>query len=157
ALVAQGHSAAIVRLGSCVEELGDNKYAADLGSADDVTRLIALVNHRQGLLGGIIHLLPLRGGMPFAELDYQGWKNRHRLGVKSLFHLARAASKQLREHGAEGTSSLIAATSMGGAFLCNAFDRPALCPEQGGVAGLMKTLTIEWPEVRVKSIDLNPE
>jgi len=48
--------------------------------------------------------------MPFAELDYQGWQNCHRLGVKSLFHLARAASKELREREAGGTSSLIAVT-----------------------------------------------
>ena len=35
-------------------------------------------------------------------------------------------------------------------------DVQAQFPEQGGVVGLVKTLALEWPEVRVKAVDLNP-
>src|SRR5581483_468619 len=50
---------------------------------------------------------------------------------------------------------LIAATGMGGTFGL-AGVAPETSPTDGGVAGLAKCLAIEWPDVRVRVVDLNP-
>ena len=157
-LLGHGYNVALVRSGQDVQELDQGSYAADLGSPESVIQLIALVNQRQGALGGIVHLLSLRGGAAFASLDYENWKERLRLGTKSLFHLAKAAGKDLRKATERKGACLIAATGMGGAFMS---DLPsgaqAQFPDQGGVVGLMKTLALEWPDVHVKAVDLNPQ
>ncbi len=155
-LLGRGYSVAMVHHGPRVQELGTGNYTADLGSPESISELLALVNKRHGPLGGVVHLLPLEGQANLAAHDFPGWKEQLRLGVKSLFHIAQSAGKQLREAGSGAT--LIAATGMGGAFLS---DLPAHIepnfPDHGAVAGLMKTLAVEWPEVRVKVVDLNLE
>ena len=165
-LAAQGYKVAIVcqsvrqgvRHSGGVQELDAGSYAADLSSPESVAELIALVSQRQGPLGGIVHLLALQGQANFAAHDYAGWKEQLHWSVKSLFLIAKAAGKHLRDAAAESGASLIAATGMGGTFLS---DLPASAqakfPEHGAVAGLIKTLALEWPEVGVKVVDLNLE
>ena len=147
---AQGYAVAFVqhqedRDQKGVREPNPGTYLADLGSAEGSAELIALINSKQGLLGGIVHLLPL-APVATSSLGF---------GTKSLFYLARAASHQLQES-AVGGACLIAATGMGGAFLNDWAPGGTLpSPGQGGVVGLAKTLALEWPGVRVKAIDLN--
>jgi len=157
-LLLSGYKVATVRPGHDVQELDTGSYAANLSSPDSVAELIELVRQRQGPLGSIVHLLPLHGEASFAAHDYQGWKEQLRYGVKSLFLLAKAAGEDVRKAAAESGACLIAATGMGGAFLS---DLPghavASFPDHGAIAGLMKTLAVEWPEVCVKVVDFNLE
>src|SRR5205085_4680193 len=78
------------------------------------------------------------------------------LGTKSLFHLAKASARWLKEAGVAKQAVLLAATGMGGSMLNDlSREAPALFPDHGGIAGLMKTLALEWPEIRVRVVDLN--
>jgi acyl transferase domain-containing protein/NAD(P)H-dependent flavin oxidoreductase YrpB (nitropropane dioxygenase family)/NAD(P)-dependent dehydrogenase (short-subunit alcohol dehydrogenase family) len=157
-LLGRGYKVAIIREGPDVQEVDTDTYSADLGSLESITRLIALVSQRQGPPSAIVHLLSLVGEPRFEAVGYEGWSEQLRRGVQSLFYLAKAAGKLLRKAASEGGASLIAATAMGGNFL---IDLPAGAtanfPDHGAVAGLTKTLALEWPEVRVKAVDLNLE
>ncbi|MCC6587061.1 MAG: SDR family NAD(P)-dependent oxidoreductase [Bryobacterales bacterium] len=155
-LITQGCNVAIVEHGESLKAVTDNRYSADLGSLESVAQAVALINQRQGSIGAVIHLLPLQGTPRLLENDLQDWKEQLRLGAKSLFYVAKATGKQLREAGPQRGASLIAATAMGGAFLTGLPQGAAGgFPDHGAVAGLIKTLAIEWPEVRVKVADFH--
>jgi NAD(P)-dependent dehydrogenase (short-subunit alcohol dehydrogenase family) len=51
---------------------------------------------------------------------------------------------------------LIAATAMGGAFASGGEPPAAFFAGHGGLAGLLKTLAREWPGVRTRCVDLDP-
>jgi acyl transferase domain-containing protein/NAD(P)H-dependent flavin oxidoreductase YrpB (nitropropane dioxygenase family)/NADP-dependent 3-hydroxy acid dehydrogenase YdfG len=126
-------------------------------SADDLTdarivteRLDALRAHHARPISGILHLMPLRcrssragiAGMQSAKDD-----------IQSLLHFARAAAPDLRKAGIDGRGWLIAATAMGGAFGAQA-DSDGSVLGDGAIAGFMKALAVEWPQVRCKLVDL---
>jgi NAD(P)-dependent dehydrogenase (short-subunit alcohol dehydrogenase family)/acyl carrier protein len=155
-LLSSGYKVATVRQGHSVQELDAGSYAANLASPESVAELIDLVIERQGSLAGIVHILSLAGEANFAAHDFHGWKEQLRHNVKSLFLLAKAGGKHLREAAGESGACLIAATGMGGSFLSDLpADAVANFPDHGAVAGLMKTLAVEWPEVCVKAVDLD--
>jgi NAD(P)-dependent dehydrogenase (short-subunit alcohol dehydrogenase family) len=155
-LVEHGYRVAAVRHDAGAQELGPGAYTADLGSPESIAQLIDLVCQRQGPLASIIHLQALQGEARLAAHNDQSWRQQNRLGVKSLFHLAKAAEKYLRPGAAEGRATLIAATGMGGTFLSGLpADATAEFPAHGAIGGLTKTLALEWPDVRVKAVDFN--
>jgi len=159
---AQGYAVAVVEQQEGLRESNEGSYSADLGSPERVAELIDLVSRRQGPLGGIIHLSPFGSAINFSSLDTEDWRAQLRLGTKGLFYLAKAAGRQLQETAQTGGACLIAVTGMGGAFLnglAPGGSLPSILPSpgQGGVVGIMKTLALEWPGVRVKAIDLNPK
>ncbi len=156
ALSDQGCTVALVRTGSNVEEVEPGCYTGDLVSPQQVAQLVETIRQRQGPIGGLAHLLPLKQGLAFDEMDLAAWKERIQLDVKSLFLLSKALAAELEAAAGEGGGFLVAATSMGGAFGSDDATGPFF-PGQGGVAGFAKTLALEWPEVRVKAIDLNPQ
>jgi acyl transferase domain-containing protein/NAD(P)H-dependent flavin oxidoreductase YrpB (nitropropane dioxygenase family)/NADP-dependent 3-hydroxy acid dehydrogenase YdfG len=144
-LLKQGYKVAMARHGHSVREESEGSYCADMNSPASVAELIALLRQRQGAPVAIVHLLSMD------KKDEQ-----FGLSVKSLFYLAKAAGASLREGAAESGASLIAATTFGGTFLSGQVaDEVAEFPIDGGIAGLMKTLALEWPEVLVKAVDLN--
>ena len=153
-----GRSVAIVRSGQGACALDQGVYEADLSSPKAVVRLIDLIHETQGPLGGIVHLLPLRNGSEFTKIDFDGWRERLRLETKSLFYLAKTATEDLLQAAQAGGACLIAATGMGGAFLSDpSVDAKDCFAGQGAVVGLIKTLAQEWPELRIKAVDLDPE
>jgi malonyl CoA-acyl carrier protein transacylase/NAD(P)-dependent dehydrogenase (short-subunit alcohol dehydrogenase family)/acyl carrier protein len=157
-LLAHGYKVAVIREGRAVQELDTGIYTADLGSLESVTEVIALIGRRQGAPGAVVHLLSLLGEARFAAMDHDRWKEQLLLGVKSLFYLAKATGKLLRKAAAEGGASLLAVTGMGGTFLSDlSRGQMAKFPDHGAIAGLTKTLALEWPEVRIKAVDLNLE
>jgi NAD(P)-dependent dehydrogenase (short-subunit alcohol dehydrogenase family) len=105
-----------------------------------------------GSVSGLVHLLPL-AEPPAGE----SWAERMRREVKSLFLLARGLGDELRQSTPGGKALLLAATAMGGHFGAGSHPLPgSFFPGQGGVAGLVKSLAHEWPEVLVRVVDLDP-
>jgi acyl transferase domain-containing protein/NADP-dependent 3-hydroxy acid dehydrogenase YdfG len=151
----RGHEVALVRWGMETTGTAPGRYVADLASPKGIAELLGLIRERQGPIGGLIHLLPLRTSQSFPEMDLAAWRRELRLEVKSLFYLAKALGKELTSAAQQGGACLLAATGMGGAFAADHSGTSEFFPGQGGVAGLTKTLAHEWPDVRVKVVDLN--
>jgi len=149
----QGIEVALIRDHHLPAE-GSDGYAARLGDAQAARDLVEAIHRRQGPIACLVHLLPLRAGLPFDELDIRGWQARLDLETRSLFHLAQAASADLRR----GTTRtcLLAAVQLDGAFGFHGDGAP-FQPSHGGVAGLVKTLAREWPEVGCKVVDLGQD
>lgn len=149
-----GGRVALIRMGSQLGEMSQDSYIADMTDPVAVAELLGIVRQRQGPIGGVIHLLPLKTGTKFEEMDLAGWRERLHLEVKSLFYLARAAGPDLKQAGASGKGWLLAATAMGGTLAHDA-SGPDFFPGQGGITGLIKTLALEWPQVCCKVVDLD--
>jgi NAD(P)-dependent dehydrogenase (short-subunit alcohol dehydrogenase family) len=130
-------------------------YAADLADPRQVEELLGRVRQRCGAVAGLVHLLPLAEPRPGED-----WGGRLDREVRSLFLLARGLADDLRRAAASGPAGLLAATAMGGTFGVGAGPEAALpdsfFPGQGGVAGLVKSLAHEWPDVLVRVADLGP-
>jgi acyl transferase domain-containing protein/NAD(P)H-dependent flavin oxidoreductase YrpB (nitropropane dioxygenase family)/NAD(P)-dependent dehydrogenase (short-subunit alcohol dehydrogenase family) len=154
ALQEQGHIVAVVRMAEHTEVSNSGLYRADLTSHTAVSELIELIRQRQGPVGALIHLLPLRDGQSFEPIEDAGVYDHIQRAVKSLFNLTKEASKDLKEAAQQGGACVIAVTGMGGAFgSVRSDDGPAFFPGHGGVAGLVKTVAREWPAVRATVID----
>jgi acyl transferase domain-containing protein/NAD(P)-dependent dehydrogenase (short-subunit alcohol dehydrogenase family)/NAD(P)H-dependent flavin oxidoreductase YrpB (nitropropane dioxygenase family) len=155
ALRRYGARVALIRMDDHSGEVSQGIYRANLTDAAAVTEILKVVRLRQGAIAGVIHLLPMKTRAAFAELDLAAWRHRINLEVKALFHLAKAAGPSLKQAGSSGGGWLIAATAMGGTFASVTPHGPIICPSQGGVAGLVKTLALEWPQVQCKVIDFD--
>jgi acyl transferase domain-containing protein/NAD(P)H-dependent flavin oxidoreductase YrpB (nitropropane dioxygenase family)/NAD(P)-dependent dehydrogenase (short-subunit alcohol dehydrogenase family) len=128
-----------------VEIVGPDRV--DQTSPAAVERLLNHIRDHAPIVG-IIHASPLR---PIdADLC------RAAAEVKGLFLLAKAAAGDLESASRRGGACLVAATAMGGAFASAGTAPRDFLPSQGGIAGLVKTLAREWPEIRVRVIDLDP-
>lgn len=150
--VARSLETALRAEGRAVEILPPDKV--DFTSPSSVSAALDEVRS-SGPIAGIIHALPLRPSKP-AGLDAAEWNRRMGTEVKGLFNLARSAADDLERASRQGGSCLIAATAMGGSFSVAGAASDDFFPGQGGVAGLMKTLAREWPEVRARVVDLDP-
>lgn len=156
-LAERGNAVALIRPGSEAAETAPGRYTGDLISIAGVAAVLGLIRDRQGPIGGLVHLLPLRTGRGFPETDLATWRHDLRLGVKSLFYLTGALYEDLKGAVQRGGACVLAATRMGGAYRVDRTERSPFFPGQGGVTGLMKTLAHEWPDVGVRTVDLNPE
>ncbi|MGH8901538.1 MAG: SDR family NAD(P)-dependent oxidoreductase [Egibacteraceae bacterium] len=152
-LRARGVDVALIQDRQGALKISPDGYAARLGDAPVARAVVEAIRERQGPISSLVHLLPLRAGPPFEELDVRGWRARLDLETRALFHLAQAASADLRSPGR--STRLLAAIRLDGAF---AYHKPGapFQPSQGGVAGLVKTLAREWPEVACRVVDLHP-
>jgi acyl transferase domain-containing protein/NAD(P)H-dependent flavin oxidoreductase YrpB (nitropropane dioxygenase family)/NAD(P)-dependent dehydrogenase (short-subunit alcohol dehydrogenase family) len=151
-----GGRVAVIRLGPAVAEIGTDLYTADLADPVATAEVVRLVRERQGPLAGLIHLLPRRGQAIPHEGDMVGWAKRVGTEITSLFNLAKATSHDLRQATAGGGAWVLAVTGMGGGFGIDS-SWEALPVTHGGVAGLIKTLAHEWPQVSHEIIDLAVE
>ncbi|MDN3512805.1 MAG: SDR family NAD(P)-dependent oxidoreductase [Candidatus Brocadia sp.] len=151
-----GGRVVLVRAGVKTREAGRDLYTVDLCNLTAVTDFCNLVRKRYGPITGIIHLLPMKKGKPFKEMDIREWKERLRLEVKGLFSLAKCAAVDLKEAAKAGGGYLIVATGMGGTFAVDEKGSPSFFPGNGGIAGLVKTIACEWPSVCSRVIDFDP-
>jgi NAD(P)-dependent dehydrogenase (short-subunit alcohol dehydrogenase family) len=138
--------------GHPVEILGRGRV--DLTSPSSVEAILTEVREA-GPIAGIVHALPLGDAKPIS-LVAGAWSDRVGGELRGLFLLARAAGADLDAASRSGGACLVAATAMGGAFATSRVLPGPFFPGQGGVAGLVKTLAREWPEVRVRVVDLCP-
>ena len=73
-------------------------------------------------------------------------------GLTGLFLLARALAPGLERSAESGGAAVLAATAMGGGFGLGG----SAVPQQGALAGFLKSLAYELPGVRVKAVDVEP-
>jgi acyl transferase domain-containing protein/NAD(P)H-dependent flavin oxidoreductase YrpB (nitropropane dioxygenase family)/short-subunit dehydrogenase len=149
----QGIDVALIHDQTGPLDIRPDGYTASLGDASAVRDLIAAIRQRQGAISGLVHLLALRPGPSFEELDVAGQQARLDLEARSLLHLAQAARADLRRP--EVAARLVAAVRIDGAFGLHRTGS-SFQPGQGAMAGLVKTLAREWPQVRCTVIDLDP-
>jgi acyl transferase domain-containing protein len=149
-LRALGHPVVVVRHGAG----GGEVEGVNLTSPASVSALIERLRER-GPIAGIVHALAMRARPP-AGLDPESWAARMAAEVRGLFLLARASAEDLARSAARGGACLIAATGMGGSFASAGAVPADIFPGHGGIAGLLKTLAIEWADVRSRVVDLDP-
>jgi acyl transferase domain-containing protein/NAD(P)-dependent dehydrogenase (short-subunit alcohol dehydrogenase family) len=127
----------------------------ELGTAEAVERLVSELHRSSGPVSALVHLAPLRPGAEGIGLDLARWRERLDQDLKGLFLLAQALRPDLEASAAEGGAAVLGVTALGGAF---ASDRPAhpFFPGHGGLTGFLKALAVEWPDVRVRAVDLEP-
>jgi acyl transferase domain-containing protein/NADP-dependent 3-hydroxy acid dehydrogenase YdfG len=113
----------------------------DLGDPAAVARVLERAASRIGRAKALVHLAAL-GSEPSDH-------------AMSLFLLVQALREDLEAAAAAGGAAVLGATPMGGAFAVDG-DTSRLEPGHGAIPGLLKSLALEWPEVRVKAVDLEP-
>jgi acyl transferase domain-containing protein/NAD(P)-dependent dehydrogenase (short-subunit alcohol dehydrogenase family)/NAD(P)H-dependent flavin oxidoreductase YrpB (nitropropane dioxygenase family) len=150
-----GGCAALVRQGDDLQKNGKDTYAANLADPKAVTRLADLIREEHGPLNGIIHILPLKDGPSFEELNLEAWKRRTGIEVKGLFYLAKEFGDDLKQAAESKRAWLISATAMGGIFASDPDNKQCIFPTHGGVAGIVKTLALELPAVHCKVVDFD--
>jgi acyl transferase domain-containing protein/NAD(P)H-dependent flavin oxidoreductase YrpB (nitropropane dioxygenase family)/NAD(P)-dependent dehydrogenase (short-subunit alcohol dehydrogenase family) len=150
-LRALGHPVVRVRHGLPLGEV----EGVNLTSAAAVSAFLDRLRS-QGPLAGIVHALPLSERLPVG-LEAEAWRARMSTDVRGLFLLARAAAEDLARAADRGGACLIAATAMGGSSASGGDPPPDFFAGHGGLAGLVKTLAREWPGVRTRSVDLDPD
>lgn len=153
ALRERGGRAVILRMHASEAKTDDNIYAVDLTNPLAVDLLLKEIRLKHGTIVGLIHLLPL-GHSPFSSrMDLQTWREGLKTEVKSLFYLARTLGADIRDAGRKGGGWLIAATGLHGRSLeANNGDGFV---GQAGIAGLIKTVAQEWPEVKCRVIHMD--
>jgi malonyl CoA-acyl carrier protein transacylase len=151
-----GQPVAVIRWQDGLTEVGEHVYTLMEISESEVARVIQSIRSRQGPIGGVIHLFSLKTWNPYEEMDRPDWGKRLETEAKSLFLSLRAVGKDLQEAAEEGGAYALAATAMGGTFgMHTEGPRTDFSPGQGSIHGLLKTVALEWPEVRVKALDLS--
>jgi NAD(P)-dependent dehydrogenase (short-subunit alcohol dehydrogenase family) len=148
-----GHRVAIVSAGGSPDPKHD-LFVSPLDSAEEADRVAHLIGESLGHVGALIHLAPLSASPPFEAMDAASWWSRLSSETRTLFLIARSLGASLEHAGRNGGAVVLAATSMGGAFGTASAAR-AILPSQGGVVGFAKCLAIEWPDVRVRAVDLD--
>jgi len=142
-LEAMGLETALLRLRKETGKTQDG-YTADLTRPESVAEVIRLIRAAQGPIAGFFHLVPFRGEPDLDKMDLSRWRDKFREDVKSLFHLAKAAAPDLLAQQNSFCCSVISIDSMRPEKEGSAF------PSQGAIQGLLKSLALEWPNVRCK-------
>jgi acyl transferase domain-containing protein/NAD(P)H-dependent flavin oxidoreductase YrpB (nitropropane dioxygenase family)/NAD(P)-dependent dehydrogenase (short-subunit alcohol dehydrogenase family) len=154
-LGSRGNRVAFVQYGESTTNTDPFSYRLEDSSAESIKAVVDAIRRELGAFGGLIHLLPLgdRGG--FEQMDLSGWRERLRLDVRTLFYFLKLVENDLKEAKGEGGGFVLSATGLGGSFASEpALRPPDFFPGNGAIPGLLKTLAMEWPEVRVKAVDL---
>ncbi len=141
ALSAVGVKAAVVRHSDGCREVSTGIYEADLTSREAVSQVREWVRRQFGTVTSLCHFLPLDCGANASD-----W-----LELKSLNTLAAVFGQDLRTV----KGGLLAVTGMGGHFGIEGEPRE-FRPGSAAIALVLKCLAIEWPEVSMKSIDVDP-
>jgi malonyl CoA-acyl carrier protein transacylase len=133
------------------------RTSAEEGSDQDLTNVRSMTARLESIkaqygrpISGILHLLPLRHTR--APIDAR-WRQDE---VQSLLHLTQIAAADLKAAGRDHRGWVIAATAMGGAFGTESIQADWAFGH-GAIAGFIKTLAVEWPQVRCKVVDLGPD
>ena len=132
----------------------DGFYCADLTDPGGLNYVLDGIRGHLGPISGLIHLKPLRGPTLFEEMDLKGWRDRLKSDVKGLYCLARALSADLRAAGGKDGAWFISASTLTDGFEGD-IDKEDFFAGHGGIAGFLKSIAQEWPEVICKTIQLS--
>ncbi len=125
-------------------------YTCDLTDPAAVQTLTRQLRKDLDEIGGLIHLLPM-------ATSTLATPQRARRDVKSLYLLSQALETDLRTSGENSAAILLAATGLGGGFGYGDDELPeSYFAGHGGVLGFVKCLGMEFPEVLVRGVDLDP-
>ncbi|MEO0699065.1 MAG: KR domain-containing protein, partial [Pseudomonadota bacterium] len=116
------------------------RWLSDLKTKYPISALIALGNTAQ---------------RPFScDMSLEAFRASVSDELKVLFPVLRAASDDLSQGG-----TVIVASAMGGYFARGKDhpDQDKPFPAAAGAVGLLKSLTFEWPEAKLKAVDLDPD
>ncbi len=150
-----GGQAVILQMGPLEIKKDGKTYSADLTDPLTVNSVIKEIRLKYSPIVGLIHLLPLGHSIPLGTTDLKGWRYYLKMEIKSLFYLAKALGADLRDAGRKNVGWLLAATAL--QEKCFDANKEDCFVGQAGIAGLIKTIYHEWPEVkcRVIHMDLN--
>lgn len=153
ALTASGRPVVIVRP---ADRSGteDNAVRVDVADPVAVERFAAEARDRYPSRTSLLHLLPLQPCPPVETLDLASWRRRMALDVKSLFYLARAFGAEPSRPGSLAHGKLLVVT---GSTAAGLLPSPAAPAGGAGAAGLARTLALEWPQVDVRILHLDPQ
>lgn len=142
--------------------------AARLASDGAHPRLLpAAVLHDEGTLArwlaeqvagrtvrGVVHVAPVAAPDIPETATLAHWQERTEADVKALFPLLRLTADRLGKGG-----RVIAVSALGGLFGRDALRHPGVrrrFPVAAGNVGLIKSLSLEWPDCRCKAVDVDP-
>jgi NAD(P)-dependent dehydrogenase (short-subunit alcohol dehydrogenase family) len=147
-----------VRQHASVARFEDGLWGVDLADGGQIRELVQSIRTEHGPLAGVVFVSPVEAATAAEiELDPASWKHRIAREVKALFLIAQTVAPDLAEAGEGDCACVVAATAMGGRFGMDPRAGGPVFPGQAGIAGLVKTLALEWPAVRCKAVDLDLE
>ena len=123
-----------------------------------VSMVEALTKDLPTVLNGVLFLLP----EPATEAEHSTEHSTALLAaiqeayVQNVFLFLQRAASSLQQAGKLGRASIASVTYLGGRFALDGLKQRELA-YGAGVAGLIKTVGHEWPEVNAKALDLAPE
>ncbi|MCB2180484.1 MAG: SDR family NAD(P)-dependent oxidoreductase [Desulfobulbaceae bacterium] len=124
---------------------------------ENIAKATQEIENSLGPVGSILHLFPLQKWPAFQDMNAEQWQSRLHSEQASLFFLLQCCQQSIRQTGQEGGAVILCASSMGGtAGLDPATISRDYFPGHGALGGFAKTLALEWPEVRCRSVDLSP-
>lgn len=148
ALKAKGRQVRLVAPAGETRLIDDGRVEADLSSLDALNALRGMLANEGAKVGAIFNLCGLQtiGGVaPDERLDHG----------RQLFLLLKAFEKDLRESAKAGGGVLVNLTDFDGQFGLRGSRSFAAAP--AGTLGVAKSAAREWPELRVKCVDADPE
>ncbi len=152
-LNAAGERAVLLRQRSGAAELAGAECFADWTDVTAATRALGRIREAGGI-AALLHLAPLAEGRPIDLMSLAEWQERVRTDLRQLQILVQAVTPDLRAAGRARGATILAATALGGDFgESGRVDRPT----HGGIVGYLRTAAIEFPEVRVRVVDLEPQ
>jgi malonyl CoA-acyl carrier protein transacylase len=146
-LTQHGGSCAVVTVGENYQQLDERHYQINPLAPDDFNRVVQASCDRQTKLQGVIHLWSLEGASS-AELDLDELERSQILGCASVLHLVQALEQQ------RGTEpiQLWLVTKGSQAVTTEAITQVQQTP----LWGLGRAITVEYPHMRCRRLDLDP-
>jgi NAD(P)-dependent dehydrogenase (short-subunit alcohol dehydrogenase family) len=93
----QGYEIALARFGEAMSGADQHCYNVKDSSIEAIEALVDSIRQRQGSIGGLVHLLPLKPWLPFEEIERSDWHERLQLDVRTLFYLRRRCHRDGRQ------------------------------------------------------------
>ncbi len=132
---------------------GEGHVELDAATAEGAAAAVRAARDAFGSVSALVHLAAPASDPPLERMDLSAWRARLRGDVKSFFHLAKAAAADLHEAAKAGEAVVLAVSALGGRFgLCG---ESGASPAAGGLAGIIKTLVLEWPGIRCRLVDMD--
>jgi acyl transferase domain-containing protein/NAD(P)-dependent dehydrogenase (short-subunit alcohol dehydrogenase family) len=143
------HVSQLLEQAGCPVLFVDADLALDLPSLGS---RIETARATHGPVKGVVHCMAASAPvLSLADAGLVAWQQATAWTEKAVVPLLRHCAADLQHDG-----RVVAASALGGCFArAGAWGGQGLSP-QGGMVGLMKSLAEEWPQARVKAVDLDP-